>query len=285
MADILSFWILESAKNFLDQRMAEIRAFRDYPSFRRFLKRESGEWKERLLNSIRSGDIVKFKEAVNESTANQGLAEDMFPRPLHCGEPNGQCISGSPFSLTAWSPQTFNTHFRMRDYVLNPVPFQYISRDLGWSKVSGQPSIKSIELKNGAPGNMDDKFTFRCDRGFYARKLKEFTNSTMALDTMSNEQMDAFHEYLIAQKLYLQFAVKVPLFGNGTMWIDNGSPKGFGNNQALKYVAKMGDDSLGERSSGFWQGLEPGHKYKLTVVAYDIRAKGANCQFGNIYAF
>lgn len=288
MADILSFWMLESAKNFLEEHLDEILSLRDYAEFQRFLKRESGEWKEKLLHSIRSGDIVKYKERVNTSVLNQGLAQNMFPRPLFCGKPNGQCISGLPFSLTAWSPQTFNTHFRMRDYIVNPVPFEHVQRDLGWSKVSGQPSIKSIELREGWPANMDDKFTFRCDRSFLAQKWEELQNAAtpkavtpkVALDQMSNDQVDALHQHLIAQRLFLQFVVKVPVFGNGTVWIDSGA-----NNQSIKYVAKMDDASLGQKSLAFWQGLEPGNKYKLTVVPYDVRDKKANCRFGNIYAF
>ena len=287
LSDFVAFWMLESAYNFIDRRADELMASQDYPEFEQYLKRESGEWKSKLIKSIESGDIRK--------SATSALSEDMFPRPVHCGKPSGQCLSGIPFVLTAWQPKSFNTHSKLSDYMMNPVPFEYISRDLGWRKVRGAPGIQALENKEGGPGWMDDKASWRCDRNFYAEKLRQFAEGKKSAATqfgqLSKRQLDEFHADLIRKELYLQFVVKVPLYGNGSVSMLYGYRSRAGAAGAVAYLTEIGGKTLGEPSTcderGFlmWQGLRLGQKYELTVVPYNLTDRKADCKFSNIFAF
>ena len=296
VADIVAFWMLESAYNFIDQRAAELNATRNYAELEQYLKKESGEWRKRMVNSIKSGDIRK--------NWTLPMSEDMFPRPMYCGTPNGQCLSGIPFSATTWAPHSWNTHSKLREYIRNPVPLKDIQHQLGWQKVKQNPNRPNLEYKTGGPAWMDDKGSWQCDGAFYARKFEQFAKGKkgdkLNLDRLPQSQMDdlqrAFHADLIEKKLYLQLGVKVPLFGNGTVlvskwggsWYDDKMGRHNGSEQAIAYIATIDDKTIGVPSSGrystSWQGLKPGQKYKLSIVPYKIYPR-SQIAFSTIVAF
>jgi len=285
---------LESAYKFLDKYKQEMTALSSYSELDDYLKGKSGNWKDKLLNSIRSKDILR--------KIDDDLSDDMFVRPKTCGAPNGECISGLPFAVTSYKPQTFNTHYRLRDYMMNRVPFNRIEKDLGW-KLYSQENIVSMEQKTGGPGNMDDKFHFKYDTKFYIEKYKEYLEEKGLPDKkaqdMSGEDMDAFEQYLIEKELYIQFKVLVPQNGNGTVALfhqfscpkegktfDKVGSKNF----VHKYIAKVDEPGIGQLGANVlgsdckFQGLETGQKYKVTIVPYNI-ALTSEWQFAFIFAF
>merc|ERR1712154_281773 len=100
---------------------------------------------------------------------------------------------------------------------------------------------------------------------------------------VSVEELDKFEAYLIANELYLQFAVRVPINGNGTVELFSGygcesDEKNYKlvGNAVHKYIAKIGEDGIGKKMENVtesmckFQGLEPGQKYKVTIVPYDV---------------
>ena len=159
---------------------------------------------------------------------------------------------------------------------------------------------------------MDDKASWNCDRAFYARKFQQFASSTkikLDFEHLTERQLQDFHAHLIEKELFLQFVVKAPLYGNGTVriskwgrsWVDDLSRGSNGTEAAIAYIAKIGDKSVGVPSTYksiddastaggkiAFEGLTPGQKYKVSIVPYKIYGKtnaGLSCTFSNIVAF
>eukprot|EP01083_Nonionella_stella_P179176 635422_1 len=292
IADILAYWVLESAYNFLEHHKKEMVALKGYVELYEYLRDKSGDWKSKIMNSITSGDTM-------QPATDEGK-EGMFVRPTYCGQGNGKCAS-VPFALTSYKPQMFNTHFKLRDYVVNRVPWDKMESDLGW-KLWNDDNIVSMERKTGSPGNMDMKFHFMYDNAFYLDKYRAYQGGN-AEEKPNREGMDQFEQYLIENELYLQVKVSVPKYGNGTVevfhqfgcTVQGRDWDGITSQEYVRrYIARVDEPGVGRRMGNItvsqckFQGLETGQKYKLSVVPYNIwnhRDKNSNWQFGFVLAY
>eukprot|EP01083_Nonionella_stella_P203607 742853_1 len=191
-ADMVSYWIINSAITFLKMYKDKMLTFSNLNDFDIFLKDKSGNWGSQIVKSIMHQKYDEFIE------------------PELCGP----ICKSIPFALTNEEPSIYNTHHYLNEYILfnvslTPTWQQHIE-SIGW-QMSGMDQ-HSIVAKIGYEGKLDTFRRLQPIDKWYKNKYEEWK-----IMSNINECCDEFEKYLISKKYYLQIVVKIPLYGVGNI--------------------------------------------------------------------
>ena len=245
-SDGFSYWILNSAREFLIKYKDELTTYLTKKTeLKWFLKRKSGDWSKNILDSIKNKD------------------DNLFVKPVFCGRNGGGYCNTIPFELTGLNPKIFNTHHYLPDYLIYPNSIDKLD-DVKWT-FGSQDSVIPFDYKTGGPGPCDTKVFFLPDAGFHTSKAREYKHD-----------FKEFEKYLIDNKYYIQFAIKVPKYGDTIRVVYGYRCQERGQDYFHYYLSELNDDNIGTLSNDTfcgWNGLKSDKKYKITVVAYDTTKK------------
>eukprot|EP01084_Bolivina_argentea_P015527 29078_1 len=278
LSDIYSYWIMESAQDFLTKYKQQIKTFITLEKLNQFLDEKSGNWKEEILNSIQNQNLTQWVKPRYCSRRNINYTQS------NADEYDDYCES-LPFSLTMTGPFVYNTHHILKEYVYcSKTTVNEYLKNIEW-EIQHEKLEIAIDRKMGTEGNMDHRYWLEPNKPFLMDEFAKFSNQSNALDT--------FHDYLIEKNLFLQIVVKTPKYGVGRIHafigqkLGEAGPCGGEQTRVMKvYIGELEHISKDSKQLGqlmndkhcIMKGLKSNTKYVVSYVPYNI----THSQFGTL---